>query len=175
MIPEFQGPQARERNKNRKLVSLFQSKKKWGSAEELAPIEEERTASNQLALPAFRPRKFSRWGETDTISDSASSPALTHPLKPYIHINYTHNVNLNAYVMCTHTHHSYLCLPKQSHTFADAPKRLIQVLNADALTVNRRCCRWCYATINIYANHTSISWSLYILMNVANSYLCLTI
>lgn len=57
---QFQGPQARERNKNRKLVSLFQSKKKWGSAEELAPIEEERTASNQLALPAFRPRKFSR-------------------------------------------------------------------------------------------------------------------
>uniref|UniRef100_I3KIB9 SOWAHA-C winged helix-turn-helix domain-containing protein n=1 Tax=Oreochromis niloticus TaxID=8128 RepID=I3KIB9_ORENI len=57
---EFQVTQARERNKNRKLASLFHSKKKWGSAEELAPIEEERTASHQLALPAFRPRKFSR-------------------------------------------------------------------------------------------------------------------
>ncbi|KAG7239279.1 hypothetical protein INR49_029367 [Caranx melampygus] len=57
---QFQVTQARERNRNRKLVSLFQSKKKWGSAEELAPIEEERTASHQLALPPFRPRKFSR-------------------------------------------------------------------------------------------------------------------
>ncbi|KAF1390036.1 hypothetical protein PFLUV_G00053900 [Perca fluviatilis] len=56
----FQVTQARERNRNRKLVSLFHSKKKWGSAEELAPIEEERTASHQLILPAFRPRKFSR-------------------------------------------------------------------------------------------------------------------
>ncbi|XP_070825623.1 ankyrin repeat domain-containing protein SOWAHC [Chaetodon trifascialis] len=56
----FQVTQARERNRNRKLVSLFHSKKKWGSAEELAPIEEERTASHQLVLPAFRPRKFSR-------------------------------------------------------------------------------------------------------------------
>uniref|UniRef100_A0A3Q3LCG8 Ankyrin repeat domain-containing protein SOWAHB-like n=1 Tax=Mastacembelus armatus TaxID=205130 RepID=A0A3Q3LCG8_9TELE len=56
-IPEFC---ARERNKNKKLVSLFHSKKKWGSAEELAPIEEERTAPHQLNLPPFRPRKFSR-------------------------------------------------------------------------------------------------------------------
>nr|XP_061802646.1 ankyrin repeat domain-containing protein SOWAHA-like [Nerophis lumbriciformis] len=59
-LPEFQVSQARERNRNRKLASLFQSKKKWGSAEDLAPIEEERTPSHQLALPAFRPRKFSR-------------------------------------------------------------------------------------------------------------------
>ncbi|KAI4823416.1 hypothetical protein KUCAC02_012000 [Chaenocephalus aceratus] len=57
---QFQVTQARERNRNRKLASLFHSKKRWGSAEELAPIEEERTASNQLNLPAFRPRKFSR-------------------------------------------------------------------------------------------------------------------
>ncbi|XP_078806347.1 uncharacterized protein LOC101161224 [Oryzias latipes] len=57
---QFHVTQVRERNKNRKLVSLFHSKKKWGSAEELAPIEEERTAPHQLLLPAFRPRKFSR-------------------------------------------------------------------------------------------------------------------
>lgn len=57
---QFHVTQARERNRNRKLASLFHSKKKWGSAEDLAPIEEERTASNQLAPPAFRPRKFSR-------------------------------------------------------------------------------------------------------------------
>ncbi|XP_072770698.1 uncharacterized protein [Nerophis lumbriciformis] len=57
---EFQVSQARERNRNRKLASLFHSKKKWGSAEELAAIEEERAAPQQLALPAFRPRKFSR-------------------------------------------------------------------------------------------------------------------
>ncbi|XP_017274762.1 ankyrin repeat domain-containing protein SOWAHB [Kryptolebias marmoratus] len=57
---QFQVTQARERNKNRKLASLFQSKKKWGSAEELVPIEEERTGPHQLALPPFRPRKFSR-------------------------------------------------------------------------------------------------------------------
>ncbi|XP_068997885.1 ankyrin repeat domain-containing protein SOWAHC [Embiotoca jacksoni] len=57
---QFQVTQARERNRNRKLVSLFHSKKKWGSAEDLAPIEEERTAAHQLVLPAFRPRKFSR-------------------------------------------------------------------------------------------------------------------
>ncbi|XP_068187182.1 ankyrin repeat domain-containing protein SOWAHA [Antennarius striatus] len=56
----FQITQARERNRNRKLASLFHSKKKWGSAEDLAPIEEERTAGHQLVLPAFRPRKFSR-------------------------------------------------------------------------------------------------------------------
>ncbi|KAM9752138.1 ankyrin repeat domain-containing protein SOWAHC [Menidia menidia] len=57
---QFQVTQARERIKNRKLVSLFHSKKKWGSAEELAPIEEEKTSSHQLVIPAFRPRKFSR-------------------------------------------------------------------------------------------------------------------
>ncbi|KAK2897212.1 hypothetical protein Q8A73_013592 [Channa argus] len=57
---QFQVTQARERNKNRKLASLFHSKKKWGSAEELAPIEEERTASHQLSVPPFRTRKFSR-------------------------------------------------------------------------------------------------------------------
>ncbi|KAF0035930.1 hypothetical protein F2P81_011242 [Scophthalmus maximus] len=57
---QLQVTQARERNRNRKLGSLFHSKKKWGSAEELAPIEEERTASHQLAPPPFRPRKFSR-------------------------------------------------------------------------------------------------------------------
>uniref|UniRef100_A0A8C6KVC9 SOWAHA-C winged helix-turn-helix domain-containing protein n=2 Tax=Nothobranchius TaxID=28779 RepID=A0A8C6KVC9_NOTFU len=57
---QFHVTQARERNKNRKLASLFQSKKKWGSAEELAPIEEERVGSHQLSVPAFRPRKFSR-------------------------------------------------------------------------------------------------------------------
>lgn len=57
---QFQVTQARERNRNRKLASLFQSKKKWGSAEDLAPIEEERMASHQLTLPPFRPRKFSR-------------------------------------------------------------------------------------------------------------------
>ncbi|XP_062314834.1 ankyrin repeat domain-containing protein SOWAHB isoform X1 [Osmerus eperlanus] len=55
----FQTCQAPER-RNRKLASLFQSKKKWGSAEELAPIEEERSASHQLMIPAFRTRKFSR-------------------------------------------------------------------------------------------------------------------
>ncbi|XP_061646804.1 ankyrin repeat domain-containing protein SOWAHA isoform X1 [Phyllopteryx taeniolatus] len=59
-LPEYQVSQARERNRNRKLASLFHSKKKWGSAEDLAPIEEERTTSHQLAVPAFRPRKFSR-------------------------------------------------------------------------------------------------------------------
>ncbi|XP_029911322.1 ankyrin repeat domain-containing protein SOWAHC isoform X2 [Myripristis murdjan] len=57
---QYQATQARERNRNRKLTSLFQSKKKWGSAEDLAPIEEERAAPHQLILPAFRPRKFSR-------------------------------------------------------------------------------------------------------------------
>ncbi|XDV46386.1 hypothetical protein PO909_014287 [Leuciscus waleckii] len=51
--------QAGER-RNRKITSLFHSKKKWGSAEELAAIPEERTVAHQLMLPAFRPRKFSR-------------------------------------------------------------------------------------------------------------------
>uniref|UniRef100_A0A3B4EBJ9 SOWAHA-C winged helix-turn-helix domain-containing protein n=1 Tax=Pygocentrus nattereri TaxID=42514 RepID=A0A3B4EBJ9_PYGNA len=46
--------------RNRKLTSLFQSRKKWGSAEDLAPVPEERTAPHQLMIPAFRPRKFSR-------------------------------------------------------------------------------------------------------------------
>ncbi|XP_019906895.1 ankyrin repeat domain-containing protein SOWAHB isoform X2 [Esox lucius] len=59
---ELHVAQARERSRNRKLPSLFQSKKKWGSAEDLAPVEEERlaTAPHQLLVPAFRPRKFSR-------------------------------------------------------------------------------------------------------------------
>ncbi|KAL2103894.1 hypothetical protein ACEWY4_000762 [Coilia grayii] len=57
--PECHAVQVSER-KNRKLVSLFHSKKKWGSAEELAPIPEERSTPHQLMLPAFRPRKFSR-------------------------------------------------------------------------------------------------------------------
>ncbi|XP_016146659.1 ankyrin repeat domain-containing protein SOWAHC-like [Sinocyclocheilus grahami] len=51
--------QAGER-RNRKITSLFHSMKKWGSAEELAPVPEERTVAHQLMLPAFRPRKFSR-------------------------------------------------------------------------------------------------------------------
>ncbi|XP_073679353.1 ankyrin repeat domain-containing protein SOWAHC [Garra rufa] len=51
--------QAGER-RNRKITSLFHSKKKWGSAEDLAPVPEERTVAHQLMLPAFRPRKFSR-------------------------------------------------------------------------------------------------------------------
>ncbi|KAK6308345.1 hypothetical protein J4Q44_G00216160 [Coregonus suidteri] len=61
-FPEFHVAQARDRSRNRKLTSLFQSKKKWGSAEELAPVEEERVAlaPHQLMVPAFRPRKFSR-------------------------------------------------------------------------------------------------------------------
>ncbi|XP_047196313.1 ankyrin repeat domain-containing protein SOWAHC [Hippoglossus stenolepis] len=60
-LPELHVTQARERNRNRKLVTLFHSKKKWGSAEELAPIEEEeRTPSHQLVPLPFRPRKFSR-------------------------------------------------------------------------------------------------------------------
>ncbi|XP_064778477.1 ankyrin repeat domain-containing protein SOWAHB [Oncorhynchus masou masou] len=61
-FPEFHMAQARERSRNRKLTSLFQSKKKWGSAEELAPVEEEKVAlaPHQLIVPAFRPRKFSR-------------------------------------------------------------------------------------------------------------------
>uniref|UniRef100_A0A673GGF9 Ankyrin repeat domain-containing protein SOWAHC-like n=1 Tax=Sinocyclocheilus rhinocerous TaxID=307959 RepID=A0A673GGF9_9TELE len=46
--------------RNRKITSLFHSMKKWGSAEELAPVPEERTVAHQLMLPAFRPRKFSR-------------------------------------------------------------------------------------------------------------------
>ncbi|XP_055079068.1 ankyrin repeat domain-containing protein SOWAHB [Periophthalmus magnuspinnatus] len=57
---QFAVTQARERHRNRKLASLFSSKKKWGSAEELAPIEEERPGLQQLPLPPFRPRKFSR-------------------------------------------------------------------------------------------------------------------
>ncbi|XP_042159666.1 ankyrin repeat domain-containing protein SOWAHC isoform X2 [Oncorhynchus tshawytscha] len=57
-FPEFQ---ARDHSRNRKLVSLFQSKKKWGSAEELAPVKERvALAPHQLMVPAFRPRKFSR-------------------------------------------------------------------------------------------------------------------
>lgn len=73
VITAFQVTQARERNRNRKLASLFHSKKKWGSAEDLAPIEEERTASHQLVLPAFRPRKFSRWGTPDDFWRSCTS------------------------------------------------------------------------------------------------------
>ncbi|XP_026055387.1 ankyrin repeat domain-containing protein SOWAHB isoform X2 [Carassius auratus] len=51
--------QAGER-RNRKISSLFHSMKKWGSAEDLAPVLEERTVAHQLMLPAFRTRKFSR-------------------------------------------------------------------------------------------------------------------
>ncbi|XP_047663245.1 ankyrin repeat domain-containing protein SOWAHD isoform X2 [Tachysurus fulvidraco] len=46
--------------RNRKLTSLFHSRKKWGSAEELAPVPEERSVHHQLIVPAFRTRKFSR-------------------------------------------------------------------------------------------------------------------
>ncbi|TRY94584.1 hypothetical protein DNTS_002186 [Danionella cerebrum] len=46
--------------RNRKISSLFHSMKKWGSAEDLAPIPEERSVAHQLVLPAFRARKFSR-------------------------------------------------------------------------------------------------------------------
>ncbi|KAJ8401357.1 hypothetical protein AAFF_G00385880 [Aldrovandia affinis] len=56
----FHAVRARER-RNRKLTALFHSGgsgKKWGSVENLAPASEDR--ATHLALPAFRPRKFSR-------------------------------------------------------------------------------------------------------------------
>ncbi|XP_028849015.1 ankyrin repeat domain-containing protein SOWAHC-like isoform X1 [Denticeps clupeoides] len=56
---QFHGPQAGER-RNRKLALLFHPKKKWGSAEDLTPIPEEQASTNQLTIPAFRTRKFSR-------------------------------------------------------------------------------------------------------------------
>ncbi|XP_061115231.1 ankyrin repeat domain-containing protein SOWAHB [Conger conger] len=62
---ECQAAQSPER-RNRKLVTLFHHKssggarKKWGSVEDLGPGGEERATPHQLALPAFRPRKFSR-------------------------------------------------------------------------------------------------------------------
>ncbi|KAJ8258127.1 hypothetical protein GJAV_G00193450 [Gymnothorax javanicus] len=62
---EFQVAQNSER-RNRKLAALFHpkssgaSRKKWGSVEDLGPGGEERSTPHQLALPAFRPRKFSR-------------------------------------------------------------------------------------------------------------------
>uniref|UniRef100_A0AAY4D1D3 SOWAHA-C winged helix-turn-helix domain-containing protein n=1 Tax=Denticeps clupeoides TaxID=299321 RepID=A0AAY4D1D3_9TELE len=46
--------------RNRKLALLFHPKKKWGSAEDLTPIPEEQASTNQLTIPAFRTRKFSR-------------------------------------------------------------------------------------------------------------------
>ncbi|KAI4874372.1 hypothetical protein NFI96_017456 [Prochilodus magdalenae] len=60
LIPEYHSPAQVNERRNRKLTSLFQSRKKWGSAEDLAPVPEERTAPHQLMIPAFRPRKFSR-------------------------------------------------------------------------------------------------------------------
>ncbi|XP_035239470.1 ankyrin repeat domain-containing protein SOWAHB [Anguilla anguilla] len=62
---EFQVAQSTER-RNRKLAALFHhkgsggSRKKWGSVEDLGAGAEERATPHQLALPAFRPRKFSR-------------------------------------------------------------------------------------------------------------------
>ncbi|KAL4623753.1 ankyrin repeat domain-containing protein SOWAHC-like isoform X3 [Arapaima gigas] len=55
----LQGAQVGER-KARRLVTLFQHKKKWGSAEDLVTTVEERPLASQLTLPPFRPRKFSR-------------------------------------------------------------------------------------------------------------------
>ncbi|XP_017549752.1 ankyrin repeat domain-containing protein SOWAHC isoform X2 [Pygocentrus nattereri] len=60
LTPEYHSPAQVNERRNRKLTSLFQSRKKWGSAEDLAPVPEERTAPHQLMIPAFRPRKFSR-------------------------------------------------------------------------------------------------------------------
>ncbi|XP_060792620.1 ankyrin repeat domain-containing protein SOWAHB [Neoarius graeffei] len=56
----YHSPAQVTERRNRKLTSLFHSRKKWGSAEDLAPVPEERSASHQLIVPAFRPRKFSR-------------------------------------------------------------------------------------------------------------------
>ncbi|XP_072552890.1 ankyrin repeat domain-containing protein SOWAHA [Salminus brasiliensis] len=58
--PEYHSPVQVNERRNRKLTSLFHSRKKWGSAEDLAPVPEERTTPHQLMIPAFRPRKFSR-------------------------------------------------------------------------------------------------------------------
>nr|XP_023690902.1 ankyrin repeat domain-containing protein SOWAHB-like isoform X2 [Paramormyrops kingsleyae] len=57
--PELQVAQSGER-KTRRLVTLFHNKKKWGSAEDLPTVIEERSSPHQLVLPPFRPRKFSR-------------------------------------------------------------------------------------------------------------------
>ncbi|MBN3306260.1 SWAHB protein, partial [Amia calva] len=61
-FPVSQGIERR----NRKLSSLFthknsgSSKKKWGSVEDLAAVEEEKGGPQLLLPPTFRPRKFSR-------------------------------------------------------------------------------------------------------------------
>ncbi|KAG9269107.1 ankyrin repeat domain-containing protein SOWAHA-like isoform X3 [Astyanax mexicanus] len=60
ITPGYHSPAQVSERRNRKITSLFQSRKKWGSAEDLAPVPEERTAPHQLMIPAFRPRKFSR-------------------------------------------------------------------------------------------------------------------
>ncbi|XP_048873132.1 ankyrin repeat domain-containing protein SOWAHB [Brienomyrus brachyistius] len=57
--PELQLAPSGER-KTRRLVTLFHNKKKWGSAEDLPTVIEERSSPHQLVLPPFRPRKFSR-------------------------------------------------------------------------------------------------------------------
>ncbi|KAF4078665.1 hypothetical protein AMELA_G00201560 [Ameiurus melas] len=56
----YHSPAQVTERRNRKLTSLFHSRKKWGSAEDLAPVLEERSVPHQLMVPAFRPRKFSR-------------------------------------------------------------------------------------------------------------------
>ncbi|XP_053499470.1 uncharacterized protein LOC128619350 [Ictalurus furcatus] len=56
----YHSPAQVTERRNRKLTSLFHSRKKWGSAEDLAPVPEERSIPHQLIVPAFRPRKFSR-------------------------------------------------------------------------------------------------------------------
>ncbi|KAK1157657.1 ankyrin repeat domain-containing protein SOWAHC-like isoform X2 [Acipenser oxyrinchus oxyrinchus] len=59
--PQFPVCHGNER-RNRKLATLFSgsSKKRWGSAEDLASGEEKGGGSQLLMPPAFRPRKFSR-------------------------------------------------------------------------------------------------------------------
>ncbi|MCI4387616.1 hypothetical protein PGIGA_G00076290 [Pangasianodon gigas] len=56
----YSSPAQVTERRNKKLTSLFHSRKKWGSAEDLAPVPEERSVPHQLIVPAFRPRKFSR-------------------------------------------------------------------------------------------------------------------
>ncbi|TSL61281.1 Ankyrin repeat domain-containing protein SOWAHB [Bagarius yarrelli] len=56
----YHSPAQVTERRHRKITSLFHSRKKWGSAEDLAPIPEERNVPHQLIVPAFRTRKFSR-------------------------------------------------------------------------------------------------------------------
>lgn len=85
-----------------------------------------------------------------TVSDTSIHMYLHTRCK--LACTYNGSVNMCIFIMYTqrYLNHSYICLFTRSHTFDDAPKLLIQVLNTEPLTLLIRVLSIFMLTIKVF-------------------------